>query len=382
MGTIIRDVEVLGGHRAERYVSTDDRDQNDTPARHLQPRILAVGTANPPDRYTQQQILDLYGITDRRISALFRSSHIRQRHLILPDPNPDGSAPEESNQQLLEKHRTTALEIGAGAIRAALDQLSLTAGDVSQLTCVTSTGFLCPGLSALFIKELGLRKNVARVDIVGMGCNAGLNSLQCVANYCELHPGKVGLMVCAEICSAIYVFDDSVSTAVVNSLFGDGVAVAVIGAGDAFAGFPGPTLLGFESEIIVSAIDAMRFDMAGTKFSFQLDPHIPYVIGSHVEQPVDRLLDRFGLKRRDIQHWLVHSGGRKVIDAIKYNLGISDYDVRHTKSILRDYGNLSSGSFLFSYERLLREEVVRDGDLGVMITMGPGSTIETCLVKF
>jgi len=97
---------------------------------------------------------------------------------------------------------------------------------------------------------------------------------------------------------------------------------------------------------------------------------------------VGRLLAGTGLRRADIAHWLVHSGGKKVIDAVMVNLGLTRHDVRHTTSVLRDYGNLSSGSFLFSYQRLLAEGVTRPGDYGVLMTMGPGSTLETALVQW
>ena len=106
------------------------------------------------------------------------------------------------------------------------------------------------------------------------------------------------------------------------------------------------------------------------------------MVGAHAELPVDRLLKTHGLKRRDISHWVVHSGGKKVIDAIKYNIGITEHDVRHTTTVLRDFGNLSSGSFLFSYKRLLEEGKVRRGDYAVLMTMGPGSTIETALIRW
>ena len=118
---------------------------------------------------------------------------------------------------------------------------------------------------------------------------------------------------------------------------------------------------------------AMRYDWDDdqNKFSFFLDPNIPYVVGAHAERVVDRLLSDAGLLRSAIRHWLVHSGGKRVIDAVRVNLGLTRHDVRHTTGVLRDYGNLSSGSFLFSYERLLREQVTMPGDYGVLMTMGP-----------
>lgn len=107
-----------------------------------------------------------------------------------------------------------------------------------------------------------------------------------------------------------------------------------------------------------------------------------HAVAVSAERVVDRLLAGTGLRRSDISHWLVHSGGKKVIDAIRINLGLTRCDVRHTTDVLRDYGNLSIGSFLFSYEQLLREGVTKPDDYGVLMTMGPSSTIETALIRW
>lgn len=345
-------------------------------------RILSVATANPPTRYTQSEFINLLGIENSRIAGLFRSSHIHARHLILPEPGPDGRLRAEDAGQLRSKHKKAAVELGCEVISSALTAAAAAPADVDYLACATTTGLLCPGLTAWYGKELHMRGDLSRVDVVGMGCNAGLNSLQAVANYCALNPGKLGVLVCAEICSASYVFNETVRTAVVNSLFGDGVAAVALRADETLGAQDGPAILGFDSEIIVDAIDSMRLDLDAGRYSFFLDANVPYVLGRNIERPVDRLLGRFGVRRRDITEWIVHSGGMKVIDAIKYNLGLTDYDLRHTKTILRDYGNLSSAAFLFAYERLRKERDPSPGDLGVMITMGPGATIETCLIRY
>lgn len=345
------------------------------------PRIVSVGTANPPRRYSQEEIIEMFGETDRKIIGLFRASHIKSRHLYLPDPV-NGRLPAESNAELRERHTQGMLELGPKAIRSSLDQLGLSVEDIDYLCCISSTGFLCPGITAHLTKKLGFRDDVHRADILGMGCNAGLNGLRPVAALAHSHPGKIGLMLCVEICSAAYVYNKTLVTAVVNSLFGDGVAAAVIRNDSRDTWKRGPVILDFESHIITDAIDAMRFDLEGTKPSFYLDRDIPYVLGNNVEKPINRLLGRHGLKRRHIKHWVVHSGGKKVIDAIKYNLGLTDHDVRHTLSILSHYGNLSSGAFLFSYQELCREGILREGDLCVAMTMGPGSSIETALLAW
>jgi polyketide synthase Type III len=343
------------------------------------PRIVSVGTATPPRKYTQDEILDLFQETDPRIRRLFHNGHIKARYLYLPEPV-DGVMPEETNQELLDRHLHGSLEIGPQAIEQCLCPLGLAPCDVDFFCCLSATGFLCPGITAHLIKKMAFRENVQRIDVLGMGCNAAVNGLQAVTAFARANPGKLALMLCVEICSAAYVYNRKMSTAVVNSLFGDGAGAVVVRQDEADAWRQGPIVADFEPHIIPEALLAMRYDLENSKLSFFLERDIPYDIGANVGKPVGRLLGRHGLKRKDIDHWIVHSGGKKVIDAIQYNIGLSDHDMRHTLSILQNYGNLSSGSILFSYKALGHEGLVREGDLGVAIAMGPGTSIETVLL--
>ena len=344
--------------------------------------FAGVGTAVSATSYSQTELLGLLGITDPKVRSVFLNSAIERRFLTLPPAGPGGERVPEPQGDLLDKHKKTAVDMVCRALEACLESAGATLADLRHLCCVTSTGFLTPGLSALIIRELGIDPHCGRSDIVGMGCNAGLNALNVVAGWSAAHPGELGVVLCSEACSAAYVLDGTMRTAVVNSLFGDGAAaLAVVSGGGRVAG---PRVLKFASYLITGAMDAMRYDWdrAQDRFSFFLDPQIPYVVGAHAELVLARLLSGTGLRRSDIAHWLVHSGGKKVIDAVVVNLGLSRHDVRHTTGVLRDYGNLSSGSFLFSYERLAREGVARPGDYGVLMTMGPGSSIEMALIQW
>lgn len=348
------------------------------------PRMVGVGTAVPATAFSQQEVLDTFEIDDPKVRSVFLSSAIQRRHLVLPPQGDDGRRVSEPQGDLLDKHKRLAVEMGEQALRLCLKKAGAELADLAHLCCVTSTGFLTPGLSALLIRELGIDRHCSRVDVVGMGCNAGLNALNVVAGWAAAHPGELAVVLCSEACSAAYTMDSTMRTAVVNSLFGDGAAALALIAPVDGQESEGPRLLKFASCIIPDAIDAMRYDWDRDqdRFSFFLDPQIPYVVGANAETVVDRLLSGTGLRRSDIRHWLVHSGGKKVIDAVVVNLGLSRYDVRHTVSVLRDYGNVSSASFLFSYERLLEENIAAPGEYGVLMTMGPGSTIETALVQW
>ena len=351
-------------------------------------KIMGVGTAVAGQPYTQQDLLEIFQITDPRVRSVFLNSAIERRYLSLPPIGDDGARLPETQGELLAKHKAVAVEMGARAIDASLKNAGAGLGDIGHLCCVTTTGFLTPSLSALLIHEMGIAPQCSRVDVVGMGCNAGLNALGVTAAWSAAHPEQLAVLLCAEACSAAYVFDSTMRTAVVNSLFGDGAAAIVLAGQDAAdklpARPPGPRILAFASHIITDALGAMRYDWDNGqgKFSFYLDPDIPYVVGAHAELVIDRLLAGTGVRRRDISHWVVHSGGKKVVDAVRVNLGLTRHDVRHTSGVLNDYGNLSSGSFLFSYERLVRERVTQPSDYGVFMTMGPGSTIETALIQW
>jgi polyketide synthase Type III len=347
-------------------------------------RMVGVGTAVSGTQVSQSELLDLLGIDNPKIRSVYLNSAIDQRSLTLPAPDATGRRNPEPQGQLLAKHKRLAIEMGSQALQACLKNAGAALSDLRHLCCVTSTGFLTPGLSALMIRELGIDPHCSRSDIVGMGCNAGLNALNVVAGWSAAQPGELAVVLCTEACSAAYAIDGSMRTAVVNSLFGDGAAALALisdGQGDAPEG---PRILKFASYLITDAIDAMRYDWdtALDRFSFFLDPQIPYVVGANAETVVDSLLAGTGLRRSDIAQWLVHSGGKKVIDAVVVNLGLTRHDVRHTVRVLRDHGNVSSGSFLFSYERLVDEQITRPGDYGVLMTMGPGSTIETALVQW
>src|SRR5262249_33617211 len=208
-----------------------------------------------------------------------------------------------------------ALEMGEQAIRRALDASGSGLGDVDAIVCVTSTGFMVPGLSCLFVRELGLTTSCRRIDVVGMGCNAGLNALAALDGWARQHPGQFGLLVCCEVNSAIYCNDDTPRDGIVNSLFADGAAAVVVRADSAEAGTPsGPRVVDFESHMIPEEWGTMRFDWHDTLacWRFYLGRDIPYVLGVHCATPVTSLLKRNRVRRRDIDHWIIHTGGGAV----------------------------------------------------------------------
>lgn len=358
--------------------------------------VSGVGTAFPPQVFTQQEIKKIFGLQNRVVNKLMDSGHIERRHLYLDKIDPQtGQLLEESPAELREKFIKGIRDIGVTAALNALKNSQTKINEVTQLIAVTSTGFLVPGVSSILARELGLKDSLHRLDIVGMGCNAGMSALYSAVQSIQSNVDQITLVVCVEINSASYVKDETIRTGIVNSLFGDGAAALVLKGKNAFqqemaanGEFSGITpkfvIKGFESFTIAEQHGAMRFDYdeVQNKNSFFLSKDIPFVIGENMKHPVNRLLKRMKLTKGEISHYIMHTGGGAVIEGAKKSIGLNDYDVRHTTSVLRDYGNISSGSFLVSLERLYAEKAVNAGELGLLIAMGPGATIEVALIEF
>jgi 3,5-dihydroxyphenylacetyl-CoA synthase len=346
-----------------------------------------IGTANPPYRFSQQEVAKRLGVVDPTFTRFFAHDHIQYRHLYLPkNSDTTGSIEKESFLQLNQRFLDGAVEMTSSALQMCLEEANLGVDDIDYICCVTSTGFVVPTLSALFIKKFNLRVDCQRVDIVGMGCNAGLNGLNTVSHWAAANPGRNALLICVEVCSAMYVADATTRTAVVNSLFADGAAVALVKSDARLDGDPvcDTKILGFESHLIPDHIDDLRFDWDEIqgRYSFYVGRNTPHAIAAVCDQPLERLLDRFGLRREQIKHWVLHGGGSTVVNGIQKKFSLTDMELRHTREVLRDFGNLSSASFLFSLQKMLATDDTKPGDFGLFMTMGPGLTIEMALVQW
>ena len=360
--------------------------------------IKGLGTAFPEQTFTQAEITRLFAISNSTVLKLMASGHVQKRHLYLPPVDPETSKlTYETPADLHRKFKQGVLDIGVKASGRALAQAGLISRDIDTLIAVTSTGFLVPGVSSLLARALDMRDDVHRLDIVGMGCNAGMSALFAGTKLSQASLNKNVLIVCCEINSASYVSDETVRTGIVNSLFGDGAAAVVLRAGTRLRSekegedensrsipIPELQIMDFESFTIPEQHGAMTFtwDQVQNKWSFYLSKDIPFVIGANVHVPVEKILQKHGLIKPQIKHWVLHTGGGAVIDGAKKSLGLSEHDVRHTRSVLRDYGNISSGSFLVNLERLQEQNQIQAGDLGMLIAMGPGATIEAGLVRW
>jgi len=315
--------------------------------------LLSIATAVPPNcLYTQAEIAEMMQITDPTLKKLFGASHIRSRNLAGLKEEQQMDRSKITQGYLLSKHLKYAQMLSKMTIPIACERAGISLKDVEYIVVTSSTGFVLPPLTAQVSELLGLRPSIQRTDIVGMGCHAGLNGMRSAANWVtqRANHGKYAVLACIEVCSAEYVWDPKtmqsrscLGIAVTNSLFGDGASACVLTcnppnphAGQELASpSPLPTvqrhpkLLGFESYLIPNSLRSMFMDWLDEteKYSFLVMPEAPYLIGLCIPRMINKLLERFDLPIEDVSHWIVHSGGKKVIDQIVYTLGITADDV-------------------------------------------------------
>jgi alkylresorcinol/alkylpyrone synthase len=243
------------------------------------------------------------------------------------------------------------------------------------------TGYLCPDLGSRLIGHMKFRDDVERAPLLGLGCAGAMPTLQRVWDYAVARPGRKALMLAVEICSASYYIDKELETVVGNAICGDGAAALIISTGGAEdARFP--RVVDFQTFLDPGQLDKVGFEQREGKLRIILAVEIRDLAAPLIERSLDTLLERNGLARRDIRFWVAHPGGRKVIDNVQQVLGLTDEQVRFSKDIYRNYGNMSSATVIFVLDEVVKKGDPKPGDWGVMIALGPGMAAETALLRW
>jgi predicted naringenin-chalcone synthase len=338
------------------------------------PRIVAVATATPPQRFDQATLLRIAGYDDALRAGFFTNSQIDGRHLYL---DPERFTFNETVDEQGARFRRGALELGAEAVRRVVDRAGWEPADVDFLATTTCTGRLCPSLDAHLIAELGLKPTIQRVHVGDTGCASAMVALQQAANHLHAYRHHRAVVVAVEICSAAYFLDDRLESAVAHAIFADGAgALAVSGEGE------GPAIVSQQSLFRSEHLPAMGFDFPGGRQRVRLSKEVRRIGGAMMKEMAESLLESQGLKKQNVRHFVLHSAGRRVIEQARRLMELDDTQVAHSRSVLRRFGNMSSATVLFVLEETLSSGQPVTGDWGLMIALGPGFAAEGALLRW
>jgi alkylresorcinol/alkylpyrone synthase len=360
-------------------------------------RILGVRGALPDHRYGQAEITAAFA--DRMLTAdvnrtvlerFHQNSGVSFRYLALPLEH-YGSLHDfgTANDTFIQ----AGVELGSRAVVDALKGAGLTPHDVDVIISATVTGLAVPSLDARVAAQIGLRPDVIRLPLVGLGCVAGAAGVARLHDYLVGHPDHVAVLMSVELCSLTLQRDDSsVANLVASGLFGDGAA-AVVAVGERRARDhadlattpPGqsaqPDVLASRSRLYPDTERAMGWDVGASGLRIVLDAQVPELVRAHVGEDVDQFLADHDLCRDDIGWWVAHPGGPKVLEALQAALGLDREELVVTWDSLAQIGNLSSASVLHVLADTLRDRPPRPGTYGMMLAMGPGFCAEMVLLR-
>jgi alkylresorcinol/alkylpyrone synthase len=348
----------------------------------LAPAIAAAAVEFPPHRHSQDDVIaalaDFAGPEFHRFAA---AAGVEHRNLALPLTRyPELTGFSEANAAYLE----VALELGERAIVSALDKAGLHPSDVDVVFSTTVTGLAVPTVEARLAGRIGLRPDVKRVPLFGLGCVAGAAGVARMHDYLRAFPDQVAVLLSVELCTLTVQRDDmSVANLVASSLFGDGAAAVVATGANRthHSGGRRPRILATRSRLYPDSEGVMGWDIGTQGFKIVLSADVPDVAEKYLGEDVTLFLREFGLKTTDVSAWVSHPGGPKVIDAIQNVLELPADALDRTRESLRDNGNMSSASVLDVLRANLAEPPAA-GSYGVMIAMGPGFCSELVLLQW
>lgn len=348
-----------------------------TPVTRGAPRIAGTALAFTQHRYDQADVArELTTMGGPEFMRFAQTSGVDTRSLALPlQRYPRLTGFTEANSAYLE----VAVELGEQAVRSALEAARIAPDEVDVIVSV-------PTIDARLATRLGLRPDVKRIPLFGLGCVGGAARMARVHDYLRGFPGQVALLLSIELCSLTLQREDTSIPALIGvCLFGDGAAAVVCTGADRVPSHPGvhedPRIIATRSTLFPGTVDVMGWNVSSSGFQLVMSRDVPRMAEDHLRAEVDDFLAEHGLSAADIDTWICHPGGPKVIEAIIAAMDIPAQALSLSTESMRENGNISSASVLDVLRRTIAQSPAA-GTLAVMLAMGPGFSFELLLLSW
>lgn len=360
--------------------------------------ITAIATANPPHKLNQTQIAEfiirfmrLSTEDARKLSVIFRASGIDTRFSMLEDygrtenftfyANTPSFDPFPSTKKRNEAYQLYAPLLSTEAASKALKQSGVAARDITHLITVSCTGMYAPGLDIDLVDSLQLPLHVQRTNINFMGCYAAFNALKAADAFCNSGDKTKVLIVCTELCSLHFQKENTEDNLLANALFSDGSAAVIVEASP--LANRSMHITAHHSELARQGNKDMAWNIGDLGFEMKLSSYVPDVIRSGIKELTTTLLAKLHLTLPEIQHLAIHPGGKKILESIEQELGLTAQQNQWAYHVLKHYGNMSSPTVLFVLKEILdRLERKNDKETILSFAFGPGLTLESMVFTY
>ncbi|MEO6348946.1 MAG: type III polyketide synthase [Aquaticitalea sp.] len=312
----------------------------------------------------------------RKVIKLFENSGVDRRYSIM-------DAEEVFlNTSFEEKNDIFAREViilGEQALFKSLEKANLQPTDIDYIITVSCTGIMIPSLDAYLINRLKMRQDIVRLPVTEMGCAAGVSGIIYAKNFLKANPNKRAVVIAVESPTATFQLDDfSMVNIVSAAIFGDGAASVILSS---YENDEGPEILDEAMYHFYDEEQMMGFKLVNTGLQMILDKAVPETISNHFPEIVHPFLHRNHMSINDVDHLIFHPGGKKIVQTVEELFGSLGKNIEDTKEVLKLYGNMSSATVLYVLERFMDRNLPK-GDIGLMLSFGPGFSAQRVLLKW
>ncbi|MGH2714323.1 MAG: 3-oxoacyl-[acyl-carrier-protein] synthase III C-terminal domain-containing protein [Thermoleophilaceae bacterium] len=339
------------------------------------PRVCGLSVATPPRSFEQDEMLALLGLAgDEFAEGIFARCGVRRRHLSVT-PSTLRSTLQERTPATEEQHLRLAED--------AIDGLEL--GDPAEVGVVVTASYYAlggPTPAHRIVDRYRMDAGTDKYHLVGVGCASAVPLFRLAGQALRDRPGRKALVLASESVSgfltAVRPGDGKVKV-VGSALFGDGCGAALLAGGH---DEPGPAVLATAVHQVPGTLDHVRFAVSGADSHMEISRELPEIAEAGLRPLVEEFLRAQGLGVDAIDHWLVHPGGRGIVEAVQRGLLLSDEQVEPSMHVLSEYGNVGTPSAFFVLKATTERRRPATGDHGLMVTIGPGVTIGLMLLAW
>lgn len=349
-------------------------------------RIAGLRTVDAGTFHSQEEVLELLGMRGEEFAErIFARCGVRRRRLNL-------SA--EMIASTLQGRTGPVEEELFDHAAAAVEQLEVDPREIGVVVSATLYSLGGPTLAHRLVDHFGMASDTDKYHLVGVGCASAVPLLRLAGQALRDRPGQLGLVVAAESMAGILMgarTQDPRAKIVGSAIFGDGCAAALL-SGDLGvqgpigvqgpAGVQGPEIVHSKVHQIAGTLGAVSLEVAPQDSYLHLDRELPDLAAAGLGELVEDFLAEAGWERADVEHWLLHPGGRRIIDCVQAALGLDDHEVAISREVLAEHGNVGTPSIFYVLQRTTERRRPAPGERGLMVTVGPGVTVGLMLLRW
>ncbi len=361
-------------------------------------KIISISTSVPEYEHRQEDILTfmqrVYAMNEvdkRKLKFLYHQSAIDTRYSTIPDyslnanewqfyPATENLDPFPSLELRMKWFDKTAPPLSITAIEKCIEN-KIPKEEITHLITVSCTGMSAPGLDLQIMEGMNLPSTIFRTSVNFMGCYAAIHGLKLADSFCKNDKNAKVLVVCTELCTLHFQRENTVDNIASSLLFADGCAAMLVAHNHDTR--PGLRIKNFYSEVAFKGKKDMSWELSSSGFLMTLSGYVPELIEQDFNLLLNNALANAGMHKKDISHWCVHPGGKRILSSIEKSIDISSDDLRESYNVLKNYGNMSSPTILFVLKEIMEGLAIKKQKNANVFgaAFGPGLTLETFILS-